>query len=1056
MAKLVLTDPANFNATALSQMANNHNLIEAAIENTLSRDGTSPNQMEADLDMNNNDILNANVVNANSIVTDGIVLDGSIVYPTSLSTVPILDEDNFASDSAAHAPSQQSTKAFVDGRFVRHVATVAALATLPTATYTQAAVVGEGLFERVLAADYTSWIAADTLKGIIIQSTENATYAWLRVGADFLDLKWFGGVADGVDSLDYTEDHTNYADSAAFQAATIGTTTNVVRIGGGNRYRRVDQYHPDLGPELLSNGSFATDTVWTKGTGYTISAGEAHAAAGTGSNLTQAYAFVVGQAYWVNFTLTDYVAGTVSVRFFGGTTVTPINPVSANGYHSGVAVAVTGNVTFAFNKDATFAGDIDDASMKELPTGWLQSADGQFFAPDIEGRVRGTWVASKRYAKGDLAWNGGLGYKALSDHTAGSSFATDLSGGKWILGAFTGTDNTPAVAAMVAVHEATGIPMRPSSGQYRCLNPSSTVDSAYITLTGQVFDIEGRGTVWFFLDEDGTAGKNYNFWKTNTVDTNDNYRERKLFREVGMNYRGRWSHKPGGNTPNARTHVHHISGYTSLIMDSNRFEDIAGSVNRVFTCDTVKATKNFISKIAKGSLRFQDCNNGVVDGNYIEHTDDDTIDIHTSDNGIRKNWSITNNTIFDGETITGLGAASFTVTNNKQHYPHGNPFYFAAAAGTEGDNPAINNFISGNSVFNGVNRSADGSTVVALVFGAGITFGGKSADTIAGSYNGSTKIIDPIALDLYENFTDGVPQSLANSTISNMITRTRPAVAKYSHWKVGLMFYADGWMDPQITEASFLENGIVLNSDIDNFDISHNQLFGHRSGAAIMLRFISTGDARHWAFRNGRIHSNGIRDCHDGIENSITYGAAATINCDVDIAFNSIDLDPFCISPARTDLTSGTWNSGAATVDKNFAITMGNVVGIRFRGNTIRNCYEALYADTTYTRGDYENNLLICDPAADGYSASNAGIAVVYQAVNGFYHRIEECTPSSATFGQLINHCSTGAASIPTTGTYVKGHIVYRRSPAAGGTTRWIRLTTGTGHVSGTDWDPVI
>lgn len=57
MAKLTLKNPgANFRST--TQIEDNNDLIEAAIENTLSRDGTSPNQMEANLDMNSNRILN--------------------------------------------------------------------------------------------------------------------------------------------------------------------------------------------------------------------------------------------------------------------------------------------------------------------------------------------------------------------------------------------------------------------------------------------------------------------------------------------------------------------------------------------------------------------------------------------------------------------------------------------------------------------------------------------------------------------------------------------------------------------------------------------------------------------------------------------------------------------------------------------------------------------------------------------------------------------------------------------------------------------------------------
>lgn len=60
MAKLTLSDLANLqnDSTAVSAINANAALIETALENTLSRDGTSPNQMSADLDMNSNRILN--------------------------------------------------------------------------------------------------------------------------------------------------------------------------------------------------------------------------------------------------------------------------------------------------------------------------------------------------------------------------------------------------------------------------------------------------------------------------------------------------------------------------------------------------------------------------------------------------------------------------------------------------------------------------------------------------------------------------------------------------------------------------------------------------------------------------------------------------------------------------------------------------------------------------------------------------------------------------------------------------------------------------------------
>lgn len=60
MSKITLNDLANLQneASAVSTFNANNTLVETAMENTLSRDGTSPNQMGADFDMNSHRILN--------------------------------------------------------------------------------------------------------------------------------------------------------------------------------------------------------------------------------------------------------------------------------------------------------------------------------------------------------------------------------------------------------------------------------------------------------------------------------------------------------------------------------------------------------------------------------------------------------------------------------------------------------------------------------------------------------------------------------------------------------------------------------------------------------------------------------------------------------------------------------------------------------------------------------------------------------------------------------------------------------------------------------------
>jgi hypothetical protein len=60
MAKLNLSDPVNLRneQTALGTLAANNRAIEQAIEKSLSRDGTSPNEMNSDFDMNSHRIIN--------------------------------------------------------------------------------------------------------------------------------------------------------------------------------------------------------------------------------------------------------------------------------------------------------------------------------------------------------------------------------------------------------------------------------------------------------------------------------------------------------------------------------------------------------------------------------------------------------------------------------------------------------------------------------------------------------------------------------------------------------------------------------------------------------------------------------------------------------------------------------------------------------------------------------------------------------------------------------------------------------------------------------------
>ena len=117
---------------------------------------------------------------------------------------------------------------------------------------------------------------------------------------------------------------------------------------------------PLLGSNLITNGTFDTDTAWTKGTGWSIGSGIASKSAGTASNLTQSVG-VSGNAYYAKADAT-VTAGTIGA--YPGSGTTQFGSTSATGTlahvmkASGTGIGVRG--------DASFAGNVDNATIKEI------------------------------------------------------------------------------------------------------------------------------------------------------------------------------------------------------------------------------------------------------------------------------------------------------------------------------------------------------------------------------------------------------------------------------------------------------------------------------------------------------------------------------------------------------------------------------------------------------------------------------------------------------------------------------------------------------------------
>lgn len=137
MAKITLNDLTNLPGQPLSAqniINNNSSKIEAALENTLSRDGTSPNQMLADFDLNHNDLLNAKELHADSLFING----------TKVEVLELVDTSNFATSAQgakADTALQPNTGAYRVQSFVAAPSTFIPIIVLRvyTETYNHAA-----------------------------------------------------------------------------------------------------------------------------------------------------------------------------------------------------------------------------------------------------------------------------------------------------------------------------------------------------------------------------------------------------------------------------------------------------------------------------------------------------------------------------------------------------------------------------------------------------------------------------------------------------------------------------------------------------------------------------------------------------------------------------------------------------------------------------------------------------------------------------------------------------------------------------------------------------
>ena len=160
-----------------------------------------------------------------------------------------------------------------------------------------------------------------------------------------------------------------YADSKVYSVLpnngdgdfTFNRDSSATRVGSNGLIQTVGFF----GNDLVTNGSFDTDSDWTKGGGWSISGGKAKALGVSGGYLLQNINFTNAKTYKIQFDISDYISGEIRIRFSGGSGFVSTVYVSGNNTHT-LFLQSIGNTEFRFQGQNTFTASIDNVSVKEV------------------------------------------------------------------------------------------------------------------------------------------------------------------------------------------------------------------------------------------------------------------------------------------------------------------------------------------------------------------------------------------------------------------------------------------------------------------------------------------------------------------------------------------------------------------------------------------------------------------------------------------------------------------------------------------------------------------
>lgn len=229
-----------------------------------------------------------------------------------------------------------------------------------------------------------------------------------------------------------------------------------------------------------TNGTFSSDTAWTKGTGWTIAAGVATATGAISTTISQTAptALIPGQTYSVSYDVTR-TAGTITASV--GSTAGTARSTNAT-FVEAIVAGSDGTITFT---GAGFSGTIDNVIVTAwvYGAGWTQTASAATATGAISTALTQTanvaypLVNGQAYlVKFTATQSAGSVAVSLGGGSAGTSRSTSATFSEVIIAgstqtiAFTGTGFTGTIAA-VSILSCAAVPSNVTTGLGSEQNP---------------------------------------------------------------------------------------------------------------------------------------------------------------------------------------------------------------------------------------------------------------------------------------------------------------------------------------------------------------------------------------------------------------------------------------------------------------------------------------------------------------------------------------------------------------------------------------------------------